>query len=143
MCLSHCYLDYDKSGVDAEQRAERESLLILADVNFATCPGLKESEIEDTYDERLYSEMLQRTYGVSTMSPKFRGQEKWSSRLRDTFKHQGKPWSEQIEASLKLDIAKLVDAKPGEALCQYKRGSFDALVKSLETKLATLSLSRQ
>jgi NADPH-dependent 7-cyano-7-deazaguanine reductase QueF-like protein len=103
---------------------------------------MKESEIEDIYDEGLYSNMLHNRYGVSILSPKFKGNDKWSNRLRETFKHQGKPWSDIIEARVKAEVAELVEANPGAALNQHKRSSFDALVQSLEAKLAAISVSK-
>ena len=142
MCVAHCYLDNDKSGLEAEQRAEKDGLMTLADANFCICNGMKESEIEDLYKESLYSSMIQIKYGVSTLSPKFKGTEKWSNRLRDTFKQQGKPWSEQIEAKVKSDIADLVELNPTAALNQHKRSSFDALAVALEAKLASISASK-
>lgn len=142
MCLAHCYLDHDKSGLEAEQRAEKDGLMTLADVNFCICNGMKESEIEDIYDEGLYSHMIQVRYGVSTLAPKFKGNDKWSNRLKETFKHQGKPWSEQIEAKVKTEIAELVEINPATALSQHKRSSFDALVQALEAKLTAISVSK-
>jgi NADPH-dependent 7-cyano-7-deazaguanine reductase QueF-like protein len=142
MCVAHCYLDHDKSGLEAEQRAENDGLLTLADANFSVCNGMKESEIEDIFEESLYSSMIQNKYGVSTLSPKFKGTDKWSNRLRETFKHHGKPWSEQIEAKVKADLAELVEMNPTTALNQHKRSSFDTLAKALEAKLTIISDSK-
>jgi putative ATP-dependent endonuclease of the OLD family len=142
MCLYHCYLDHDKAGLDAFNKAEQDGLITLADANFCTCDGMKEAELEDIYDESLYSEMIQRRYGVSTLSPKFKGNDKWSNRLRETFKHQGKPWSEQIEAQVKAGIVELVEANTVTALNAHKRSSFDALVKVLEGKIERISTSK-
>jgi len=142
MCVAHCYLDHDKSGLEAEQRAEQEGLITLADANFSICNGMKESEIEDLYEESLYSSMIQIKYGVSTLSPKFKGTDKWSNRLRETFKQHGKPWSGQVEAKVKAEIAELVEMNPTTALNQHKRSSFDALVQSLEAKLSAISASK-
>jgi putative ATP-dependent endonuclease of the OLD family len=86
--------------------------------------------------------MLQNRYGVSLLSPRFKGNDKWSNRLRETFKHQGKPWSAQIEAKVKTEIAELVETNPGSALNQHKRPSFDTLVQALEAKLSAISASK-
>lgn len=142
MCIAHCFLDYDKTGIAAQQRAEQDGLITLADVNFTVCNGMKESEIEDIYDDGLYSNMLQNRYGVSILSPKFKGNDKWSNRLRETFKHQGKPWSDQIEAKVKAEIAELVETSPSSALNLHKRSSFDTLVQALEAKLFAISASK-
>jgi putative ATP-dependent endonuclease of the OLD family len=143
MCIVHGFLDHDKSGLDAFKKAEMEGLMTLADVNFATCDGMQDSEIEDIYDVNLYSQMLQNKYAVSTLSPKFKGKHKWSQRLRDTFKNHGKPWSDNIEMKVKHDIADLVDANPAVALNSHQRGALDALIQALENKLNAISASKQ
>jgi len=115
----------------------------MADVHFTVCDGMKESEIEDLYEVNLYAPMLQNRYGVSTQSPKFKGNAKWSERLRATFKHQGKTWSDQIEAEVKANVATLVETNPATALCIHKRGGFDALMQALEAKLVTIAASKK
>lgn len=142
MCLSHSFLDHDDCGLKSCQKAELDGLLLLADVTFTTCTGMKETEIEDMFEEAVYSSMLQNRYGVSTLSPKFKGTAKWSDRLKVTFKHQGKPWSDQIKAKVKADVAELVEANPATALNTHKRSSFDALVTALESKLNTIAASK-
>jgi putative ATP-dependent endonuclease of OLD family len=143
MCICHSFLDHDKCGLQAAERAQRDGLLVLADITFATCAGMKESEIEDMYEMSIYSTLLQNKYGVSTASPKFKGNAKWSDRTRETFKHHGKPWSDQIEASLKFEVAELVEANPATALNMHKRNSFDALVQALEAKLQASAFSKR
>lgn len=142
MCSAHTFLDHDDCGLKSSQRAEQEGLLLFADVTFTTCNGMKESEIEDMFDEALYSAMLQNLYGVSTLHPKFKGNAKWSDRLANAFRHQGKPWSDQIEKKVKAGVAELVETNPATALNVHKRSSFDALISALETKLNTIAASK-
>jgi predicted ATPase len=142
LCSAHCFLDHDKSGIEAMERAEHEGLLTAVDSTFTVCAGMKESEIEDLYDEALHAPMLQNNYGVSTASPKFKGTEKWSCRLRDAFRHQGKLWTEQVELQVKVDIAELVEANPAAALNPHKRSSIDALIEALKGKLNAIAASK-
>jgi predicted ATPase len=142
ICSAHTFLDHDDCGLKSSRRAEQEGLLLLADVTFTTCNGMKESEIEDMFDEALYSTMLQNRYGVSTLHPKFKGNAKWSDRLTSVFKNTGKPWSDQIEAKVKAEVAELVETNPSAALNTHKRSSFDALIAALETKLDTIAASK-
>jgi len=142
LCTCHSLLDHDKSGLDASAKAESEGLLLSADVTHVICPGMTESEFEDMLDEALYADFVKNKYGPSLKSPKFKGNKKWSDRMKATFEHQGKVWSSKIAAALKWDIAELVIANPGKALNPHKRGSFDGLVLALETKLNTLELGR-
>jgi len=143
ICLAHSFLDHDKAGIDAAKRAELEGLLTPVDATFTVCEGMKESEIEDLYDEGLYVSMLFNKYGVSTASPKFKGNAKWSDRAREAFRHQGKLWSDQIEMKVKADIAELVESTPGTALNPHKRTSFDALADALKLKLDAISTSKK
>jgi hypothetical protein len=142
MCVAHCFLDHDKTGQDAFRKAQLEGLLTIADVTFATRDGLTESEMEDLLNADLYSNMLQTKYGVSTLSPKFKGNRKWSDRLRDAFKNQGKPWSDSIKAKVKQDVAELVEGSPSTALNDHHRGPIDALIGSIEHKLSALAASK-
>jgi len=142
LCQSHSFLDNDACGLKAAERAQQEGLLEIADVHFTICDGQKESEIEDLYDEALYAGMLQNKYGVSTQSPKFKGNAKWSDRMRETFKQQGKPWANQ-EARVKSDIAELAESNPNKALNPYKRASIDALIHTLVSKLTQITASKK
>jgi len=87
--------------------------------------------------------MLLNKYGVSADSPKFRGGDKWSDRARAAFRHQGKPWSDDIETEVKASIAELVVRNPAGTLNPHKRSSFDALVQALEAKLATIAAGKR
>lgn len=143
MCSAHCLLDNDKCGVDSAKKAEQDGLLTVADSTFTICQGLKESEIEDLYDEALYAPLLQHKYGVSTASPKFKGTAKWSDRLREAFRHQGKQWNDQVEAKVKADVSELVQANPKGALNVHVRSSFDALMDALKAKINTIATSKK
>lgn len=143
MCLAYCFLDHDECGISSAKSAELDGLLMPADATFTVCNGMKESEIEDMYDEHLYAKMLLNKYGVSTDSPKFKGNHKWSDRLCETFRHQGKLWSEQVKAKVKADIAEQVQTNPSAALNVHKRSSFDALVEALKIKLKAISTSKR
>jgi predicted ATPase len=143
ICSAHSFLDNDDCGIKATQKASEEGLLSIADLTLATCGNLKESELEDLFTEELYAAMLQNRYGVSTQSPKFKGNGKWSDRLKNAFRHQGKPWSDAIENKIKAEVAELVIANPTITLNAHKRASFDALVQALEEKLNAIAVSKK
>ncbi|MCB1864645.1 MAG: ATP-binding protein [Chromatiales bacterium] len=135
LCNCHSFLDHDKAGLTAFDKALNEGLSTPADVTHVICPGLDESEFEDMLDESIYSEFIRNKYGASLASPKSKGKKKWSDRVRAAFEHQGKVWSSKVEGQIKNDIADLVAANPGKALNVHKRGAFDGLVVALEAKL--------
>jgi hypothetical protein len=135
LCTCHVLLDDDRAGKEAFKKAEAEGLIGMADVTHVVCPGQQESEFEDMIDVSVYEKHFLETYGVSLASQRFKGRSKWSDRLRETFSHQGKLWSAQIERRVKVDVMNLVVDNPGDALSAYRRNSFDALVAALEGKL--------
>lgn len=141
MCLSHSFLDHDKAGLAAATKAEQEGLLATTDVTFAVCTGMDESEIEDLINVELYKGRIFNSYGVSLDSPKFKGNFKWSERMKSTFKHQGKTWSDSVEMKLKSDIAELVEASPERSLNSHRQSVMDALVLALEMKLSNAMVS--
>jgi putative ATP-dependent endonuclease of OLD family len=143
VCLAYCFLDHDKAGIEAFDKAEKEGLVTPAEVTMASCAGMKESEMEDLFDESLYNKMLFNKYGIPVNHPKFRGNNKWSDRVRETFKALGKPWSDQMEAKVKLDVAELAADNPATALNSHKRNSFDALCEALTSKLNVISVSKK
>lgn len=62
--------------------------------------------------------------------------------MRETFKNQGKPWTDAIEMKVKRDIAELVDGNPTLAINQHHRGPIDGLISALEQKLNTIKESK-
>jgi hypothetical protein len=52
LCNVHCFLDHDDAGRSAGKSLEAEHLLTPAQVQYATCPGMKDSELEDLLDVR-------------------------------------------------------------------------------------------
>jgi energy-coupling factor transporter ATP-binding protein EcfA2 len=138
VCLHHCFLDADEAGKRAVNQATKDGLLSPDEFHLSTCNGMSESEIEDMYDPNPYRKAIESRYGISFDSPKFKNDKKWSDRMRDVFKQQGKLWNETVGKQVKEEIAGIVAANPGQSLLQQKRGAFDALVTALEQKLKEL-----
>jgi putative ATP-dependent endonuclease of OLD family len=135
ICLYHVFLDYDKAGIDAFEKAKSQGLLDDADINFARFAGQKESELEDFYDTRLCEPLILAKYRVSINSPKFKSQKKWSERVRDCFSQQGKLWSESTEKEIKAFLASAVAADPSAALKRDQTDPLIALAETLERRL--------
>jgi hypothetical protein len=138
LCNVYCYVDDDKAGRDGVEHARAQGLITLADVTLARCEGRAEAEAEDVYDPAVYRSVVQRHYGVQLFGPTFQNAKKWSVRVRDTFTHNGKPWSDRIEAEVKHYVAEAVGSQPTSALIPITRGAFDALVEALRERLRTL-----
>ncbi len=135
LCACHCFLDNDKAGADAFERARVQGLLTDADVNYSVCQGMAESEIEDMYDEAAYESVLTNAYRISLQCPAFKGKKKWSSRMQAAFENQGKKWDDRIKMDVKQRVAEAVAAIPQNALNTHKRSAFDALAAALEVRL--------
>jgi hypothetical protein len=82
----------------------------------------------------LYTELLKNRYGVA-LSPEAKTSKKWSERMGDVFKRQGKPWDDATERDVKKAIALRVVQAPEGALLGACRDSFDALLRALEDRL--------
>lgn len=143
LCLSHSFLDDDQGGREAFDRARREGLATEADVNFATCPGKTEAEVEDWYDPAIYVAAIQIGYRVDLMNAKFRTAKKWSDRVREVFRVSGKPWDDRIEGQVKRQVAELVAASPANAILQQCRPALDGLVRGLEQRLDEIRSRRR
>src|SRR5579862_279038 len=65
ICTCHSFLDNDRAGRAAADKAEAEGLATPADITHVICPGLDESEFEDMLDESIYSEFIKNKYGAS------------------------------------------------------------------------------
>lgn len=135
LCATHSFLDGDAAGRAAYDKAEKDSLIGTANSTFVTCNGMAEAEFEDCIELSVYKDIVLAEQGVDLTSTKFRGNGKWSSRLRSTFLDQGKHFSDGMAAKTKYLVASSVARNPKTALNMHKRNSIDALVASLERML--------
>jgi putative ATP-dependent endonuclease of OLD family len=137
LCATHTLLDGDQAGKDAYEKAERDSLISVANCTFITCNGMAEAEFEDCIDLNVYKDTILAEQGVDLTSTKFRGNAKWSQRLRSTFLDQGKPFTDILCAQTKHLVASAVARTPRGALNDHKKNSIDALVAALERMVKT------
>jgi len=135
LCMTHAFLDYDKVGRESFEKAKLNGLLLDADANFATREGFVESEFEDLIDPEIYRQMMQATYRISLDSPKFKTNKKWSDRMRDNFKLQGKNWNDQVKAEVKHKIAQLVALSPLQAIGDHNIPPIQSLADALADRL--------
>lgn len=143
LCSFHCFLDNDDCGRDSYAKARTEGLVEVADVNFASVPGMNDSEIEDIYDLTFYKDLIWNKYKVSLdMNAKFKtNKKKWSDRVGEVFKASGKSWDDSVKAEVKAQLAELVASNPKFALNEHKRGVIDNLAQTLLDKLGGLPMA--
>ena len=132
-------MDNDSAGRDAYDQAVKLELLRDADVNFVSCRGMPDSELEDTYKPNSYADSLNREFGVNLNVGEFRSNRKWSDRMRVVFQTQGKRWDERAEAKAKAVVARAIGANPQAALIPQKSLALKALAEALAAKLNKLS----
>lgn len=137
LCVTHVLLDNDESGKKAYDKAISEKTLEVANSTFVNCRGMAQSEMEDTFDLSAYHAEVQKEFGVNLNDAAFKGNNKWSDRMRACFEKQGKQWNDAMKVQVKAVVAQAVAKRPGDALNVHKRSSIDALVAALEQKLET------
>ncbi|MET0066217.1 MAG: AAA family ATPase [Candidatus Thiodiazotropha sp.] len=132
LCVTHVLLDNDDAGRKAFEKASNDSLLDLPGCTMITCKGMVDSEFEDCVAMNCYDDAVLRNYGVNLKTPVFKGNKKWSERLKSAFMDQGKPWNEGILRRVKATVAEEVSKKSNDCLNGHKRNSIDTLIIALE-----------
>ena len=133
LCTYHVLLDNDNAGRQSFEKAKNAGLASLKNCTMTNCQGIQDSEFEDCIDQAIYQDGILQEYGVDLSERKFRGNKKWSERMRDVFMAQGKPWDNSVEKEVKAFVANAVVSNPKNALHPHKRNSIDALVIALES----------
>lgn len=130
-CKYHVLLDNDEAGKTAGTYAEEQGLLDVKNTTYTICNGSPEAEIEDCYDKSAYIGIIAEKYGVNINVAEFRNNRKWSDRMAECFKSQGKQWNSTMEKKVKLSVANSLPDVADRALNPHKRSAIDALVAAL------------
>ena len=133
ICMYHVLLDNDEAATVQVEKAENNKLLEIKYLTQTNCNGMNESELEDCIDIKIYVEQIFKEFGVTLNHAEFRkNNRKWSDRMCNTFKSQGKPFSEKTKAQAKNIVTNCIVNDPANALHPQKRSSIDSLISSLE-----------
>jgi predicted ATP-dependent endonuclease of OLD family len=135
LCMSHVVLDNDEAGRDSYQKALDANLLKIADLTLMNCKGMANAEMEDCFELASYRDAVNTEFGVDLGGTAFRGNAKWSERVKACFVAAAKPWGDRIKARVKETVARAIAETPTSALNAHKRQPIDALVVALEEKL--------
>lgn len=136
MCRYFVFLDADEAGFDAGNKALEKGYITEADIKYSICNGQQYAEFEDCLNKDFYIDAIKEHYAVDLNVPSFRGDKKWSERMKDTFCSQGQRWTDTIEKKVKLLVAEMIPEDASGVLCIHKRGSIDALIQTLESMLS-------
>lgn len=134
-CRYHVLLDNDSAGRQAGQSAEAQGLLDTRNITYTICLGSLDSEIEDCLEKATYIDVVHAEFGVDLNVVEFRNSKKWSDRVADCFRTQGKQWNATIEARVKTCVAESLSPDPDAVLNLHKRSSIDALVSALNAQI--------
>lgn len=134
-CKYHALLDNDDAGRRAGQDAETQGLLNVRNTTYTICNGSPNAEFEDCFEKVAYTEAVLSEFGVDLNVTEFRSNKKWSDRVADCFRSQGKQWNDTIEKRVKLCVAEALPSDAAIALNQHKRSSVDALVTALNSMI--------
>lgn len=137
MCKYVVLLDHDRAGIEAHEKAEKKDLVKEGEVKFTICSGQPESEFEDCIKPELYKSVIEGVFAVDMSKSTFRGNKKWSDRIRDTFISNGVRWGERVEERVKAEVACTVAScdNLSDILIPQKSGFIDGLEKSIEKML--------
>ncbi|MBS5931483.1 MAG: AAA family ATPase [Clostridiales bacterium] len=136
MCKFVALLDNDKAGKDAFSKAVSNGVIKEAEVRLTICNGSPESEFEDCLRTDVYIGAIKSEFGVNVSVSEFRGNKKWSERLKTTFLSQGMQWTDAIEKKVKLIVANAIPEtfnSPNDVLITQKAGFLDGLVSIIES----------
>lgn len=143
ICNVHVFLDGDKEGITARDKAIDQGKLKISQINMAICRGMGESEFEDMIDSSSYAEEFLQEYGVDLQRHEFNTtKQKWSDRVRVCFESATKPWGERIESKIKIFVAELVAKKIEKGvnvLHAHKGKALLELVSALENRLCKIT----
>lgn len=106
LCSPVVFLDNDVEGITNHERVKNENLIAESEVFHANVRGFRESEIEDLIKKDVYKEAIKQKFGVDLIGNTFRNnRKKWSDRLKDTFREQGRIWNAKVKAEAKSIVA--------------------------------------
>lgn len=134
-CRYCVLLDNDDAGRTAGNKALEQGLASTKEIIYTVCNGSPDAELEDCYNKDIYEQNLFDEFGVS-LTAGFRGNGKWSDRIANCFKANGKQWNDPVQKMVKLAVANSVPADPAIALNPHKQTSIESLVRSLEDMLS-------
>lgn len=137
LCDVHAFVDYDDTGKGAVKIAKSSGTLLDNEVQYATCPGRKDSELEDLFDADVYAPALQAQFGIDvrTSAAFVKGPKKWSTRLEDSFHLAGLAWDADIELIAKTVTHKAVMQRVRSAVRPSHVGPLKALADRLAERL--------
>ena len=135
-CAVHAFVDFDISGKSAGAAAIADGLLTQSDINYATAPGMTESEMEDLYDLGAYADALKKEFLVDLrLRAPGHQKGKWSEITGKKFHSQGKQWNDHAKERVKNWLSIFAADHPSQMIHPTRIGAVDGLVAALRQRL--------
>lgn len=135
-CMLQCFIDADKAGQNAVEKAINDKVLKVRDINFCSVPHLTESELEDLYDKSVYADQFLEEFGVNVKKkPLSKKKQKWSNTMEDLFNQAGKPWDDTVKFQVKNWLAIFASEHAENILKEQLSGPIDSFIEVAESKL--------
>lgn len=143
MCRYVVLLDNDEAGRTAAKKATDKGLLKESEIKYTICNGSPDAEFEDCLNPRVYASAIKEEYNVDIMDKTiFKGNKKWSDKLKDAFLSRGVNWTDTIEEKVKMIVTNSIPDSIGnikEILIEQKSGFIQGLSDALEAMLESES----
>lgn len=137
LCNVHCFLDNDEAARSATESAVADGRLDHREVTLATCPGMRESELEDLLRVDAYIGILNERYAIQLSEAALTAtMTKWANRVANEFRRLGKPWNARVSAECKSLVASAVVEAGLVCVRPERMDSLNSLVASLNQRLA-------
>ncbi|MGJ0534301.1 ATP-dependent nuclease [Methylocystis sp.] len=131
----HAFLDNDRAGKDAFEKAKRAGLMLDSQVNFAAVGGKTESELEDLYKEEVYADIIRQETGLDWIKTGPDKNAKWADRLRNLLRRAGKPHDDTAVFAIKLRVAAAAKELGLDSIHESKNLPIMSLLGSLKQSL--------
>ena len=137
LCKYAVLLDNDKAGEEAANKAINNNLLRESEIRFTICNGSPRAEFEDCLNPKIYKDAILNEFNVSLDCTEFRGNNKWSDRVKNAFLSQGAQWNDKVEEKVKYFVANSIPEKFNlssikDILIENKAGFIKGIVNILE-----------
>ena len=136
VCNVHVFMDNDEDGRKAVNQALDKAFLQIADYTLTACSGMKNCEVEDLLDPKIYTARVLKDFGINLDCKSFKKtSKKWADRAETEFISQAKIWNKSVKMKLKRTVIDEAISNSSKCIPQHRQQAIDALVKALEQKL--------
>lgn len=139
MCRYVVLLDNDEAGRTAATKATTKGLLKESDIKYTICNGSPEAEFEDCLNTNVYAKAISEEFHVDiTDKTIFKGNKKWSEKIKDAFLSRGVLWTDKIEEKVKMIVANSIPDRIeniNDIIIEQKSGFIQGLSDALEALL--------